>query len=110
MTRPRNVGQLDQRIVLETQDPATIEADGGRSDAPASRIEVWAAVVYARFTPRETEQRRTAEQTIEVTIRWRADVTRDTDVIWRSATYHILTLEQLGRRCDWLTLRCARQA
>lgn len=110
MTPLDNIGRLDQRVVLETQDPTAHLAHGGRADAPITAIEVWAGISHSRAAARETDDRRSIEEIIEVTLRWRADVTRDTDVLWRSKRYRVLTIEPLGMPGDWLLLRCAHHA
>lgn len=110
MTPPTNIGLLDQRVVLETQDPAAHLAHGGRASAPISAMEVWAAVIHSKSSATNVDARRGAEDTIEVTLRWRADVTRDTDVLWQSKRYRVLTIEPLGKPGDWLMLRCVHDA
>lgn len=110
MTRPTNIGSLDQRLVLETQEPAALTADGGREDAPIVRVELWAHVRFDRFSPSDEDARRATRETIVVTVRWRCDVGRDTAVVWRGNRYSVLSLEYPDTACDWLILRCARDA
>lgn len=110
MTRVENIGALDQRVVLETQYPAAYLDHGGRTDVPVTAIEVWASVAFAKASASDNDDRRSLQQPIDVTLRWRADITPDTDVLWRSKRYRVMTIEPLAIASDWLLLRCIHDA
>lgn len=103
-----DIGALDQRISLETQLPVALDNGGGRLASPTQLVTVWAAIAFGNPSATEQEARRAVREIIDVTIRWRAGVTRDSAVLWRGARYDVLTIETPDTQCRWLMLRCAR--
>lgn len=110
MKAPADIGALDQRILLETQTPASVDDSGGRLSVPVVGTTIWAAVAYAKSSPTEDDARLAVRQEIDVTLRWRADVTRDSAVIWRGQRYSVLAIDTPDTQCRWLMLRCVRDA
>jgi len=108
MTAPLDIGQLDQRVLVETQMPPTFDESGARLDSPVTQNAYWAAVSYSRQSGTEEDGRRAVREMIEVTLRWRNDFTRDAQVIWRGARYAVTSIEQMGTDQRWITMRCER--
>ncbi|MEM6682216.1 MAG: head-tail adaptor protein [Pseudomonadota bacterium] len=108
MTIPMDIGALNQRVVIETQQPATFDAAGARLAAPLVQHTYPAAVSFKRFSADTQDARRTQTEEITVTLRWQTRITRDAVVIWRTERYRIATVEQSDTQRLWMTLNCIR--
>ena len=96
-------GKLDQQIVIQS---LTETSNGGSLSRSWSTLAtVFGHVMTAKGNEAFQAARVNADETIRVTIRYRADVTTKHRIQWQSQNYDITAVDRSGRRDGelWLT-------
>lgn len=101
-----DIGALRHRVTFEANLPAQFDGEGGRSQATLKRIDTWAAVEFSGAQSSEETGQRVSTITLDVTVRYRSDLTRDFKLIWRDTAYRINAITPADTRCQWLRLTC----
>lgn len=106
------IGQLDQRITLQSY---TLAADGAGGQAKtwanfASVPNVWARVQPGVGSERFNEDRVNAIAPTIFTIRYRSDVDERHRIIWNSEEYNIRQVKRAGGRDLYLVIVADRGA
>ncbi|MEM9288319.1 MAG: phage head closure protein [Pseudomonadota bacterium] len=99
-------GELRHRIALEAALPEAFDTVGGRDVTLKKRIDTWAAVELTGAQPHEDDGQRVTVITLDVTLRYRSDLTRDFKLIWRDQIYLIDSIAPVDTKCQWLRLSC----
>ncbi|MEO0412955.1 MAG: phage head closure protein [Pseudomonadota bacterium] len=106
MTAPNDIGALRHRVTFEGNVPAAFDAEGGRAPTILKRIDTWAAIDLAGAQSSEETGQRISTITLDVTVRYRNDLTRDFKLHWRDSVYRIDAMTPADTHCQFLTLTC----
>lgn len=106
----QKIGQLDQRITLQSY---TLAPDGAGGQARtwadfASVPNVWAHVRPGAGGERFEEDRTTANTVTLFTIRYRSDVDERHRIVWNSETYNIRQVKRASNREHFLLIVAER--
>lgn len=94
-----NIGRLDRQLTLQQLTPA-VQNDFGAPD-PGTWVDVAtvpARVEYKPGTEQAQAQQLTATQRVLFTIRYRAGITADWQLVYEGRTYQITDVAEIGRR------------
>jgi len=97
------IGKLRHRLVIE-QPETTPDGAGGLTESWIALAEVWGAIEPLSGSERVEAGRIAGRHMHDITIRYRGDVSRNMRIRLSDRIFHILTLEDVGGRGQWLRI------
>lgn len=96
-------GDLDQRIALQSLTETNI--DGSLQPSFSTFATVWAFVKHNSGTAIFQSAQVQSWELVKICIRYRADVTTKTRIVWEGQNYNVLSVDRSKRRDGelWIT-------